>query len=525
MADDTAQNESAGPVDLSGLGSFDFAPSWTQGEKVVARRPREDRDGERRAFPPRGGEGSRRDDRRGGEGAPRREGGFKRDDRREGGFKRDDRRDGSSAKGPRSFARPERREFVNPLAAEIRVLPAPKDLGGIIRKIQSSRTAYPLKQLAYLFLDNPASCLLKITPADPALCFHVCKACGFATFSEEDLDAHAVAEHLVDYFAAEEIECEPPKGTFTCVAKCGLSGELLGPPNHHGFAAKVKEMLRTRYPHMNEADYRARVEMVRDPETVEQWRTSCTKRTVYRLKQAGGAAADGEEPAPNPALDREQAEGEFRRLMLPAMKDVQKTVSMPADVALKTTDRALLFACRDALAGERRFPKSLVFSLRGAFHHRNLNFFRANDPRGPEFVCAAKPAPLDRDHAIPELVEIVKFVEEHSPCSVAQLSAEQRHQLEWLVEKGHLVRYFNGMLALPGAHPKFRGGQPRAAADPEVNGKRAAASAQPAEAETKPAEAEARPAEVETKPVEGDAHPAADAPMAGEVDSEKKEEV
>jgi hypothetical protein len=28
--------------------------------------------------------------------------------------------------------------------------------------------------------------------------------------------------------------------------------------------------------------------------------------------------------------------------------------------------------------------------------------------------------------------------------------------LGWLVEKGHVVQYFNGLLALPEAHPKYR---------------------------------------------------------------------
>ena len=58
--------------------------------------------------------------------------------------------------------------------------------------------------------------------------------------------------------------CDPPKGAFTCVAKCGLTGELLGPPNLHGYDARIREMLRTRFPDMDEAHYRSRIEMVRD---------------------------------------------------------------------------------------------------------------------------------------------------------------------------------------------------------------------------------------------------------------------
>lgn len=473
MADENTEAGTAGQIDLSGLGSFDFAPSWTQGEKVVARKSfaRDDRDdrggftpkGERRergGFAPKGDRGDR------GGFAPK--GGERRDRGDRGSFAPRGDRGGFAPRG-------ERREFVKPLDAEVRVLPSPKDLGGIIRKVQSTSVAYPLKQLAYLFLDNPASCLVKVTPRDATLRFHTCKACGFASFSEQDLEAHLVAAHLGDYFACEEVECEPPKGSFACVAKCGLTGELLGPPNLHGFDAKVREMIRTRFPGMPESAYRARIEMVRDAEAVEQWRASCTKKTVYRLKGAAAPAAEGEEPAPNPALTREQAEGEFRRTMLPALKATEKSAVMPAEMALKTADRALLFAVRDALANERRFPKDLVFALRGAFHHRKLNFFRANDQRGPEFVCGAKPSPLDREHAIAELGDLVAFVEAHPFCTVSQLSPEQRKHLAWLVEKGHLVQYFNGVLAMPETHPKYRGGAPR----PAVPAKKEAAPEDP----------------------------------------------
>ena len=178
---------------------------------------------------------------------------------------------------------------------------------------------------------------------------------------------------------------------------------------------------------------------------------------------------------------------------------------------------------RDAIAKERRFPASLFFALRGAFHHRKLVFFRANDPRGQEFVSASKPAPLDTEHAIPELGAVVKFVEEHPLCSVGDLPPEMKGHLGWLVEKGHVVQYFNGLLALPEDHPKFRSlpAKKDAPASDATEGNDAA-PVETSVAETAPA-AEENPV-VESAPVE-------DAPAAEEVKTEqiteveKKEEV
>ena len=241
-----------------------------------------------------------------------------------------------------------------------------------------------------------------------------------------------------------------------------IVGELIGPPNLHGYNSKVRDMAQSLG--MDENDYRARLETVRDQESVEAWRKGATKKTIYRLKTEGTAAAKPDDAAADddvlsPALERDQAEAEFRRNMMPQLKSISKSSDMTLAQALKSTDLPYLFAVRDAIAKERRFPASLFFALRGAFHHRKLVFFRANDPRGQEFVSAVKPSPLDLEHAVPELGAVVRFVEEHPLCAVADLPAEMKGLLGWLVEKGHIVQYFNGLLAKPETHPKFRNQQ------------------------------------------------------------------
>lgn len=466
MAEEQTEQD-AGAVDLSGIGSFDFTPDWAKGKpddksRFARFEPREERDerpDRRDGGRGRQGFGERRD---GGRGRPAfgdgRDGGRGKPgfgERRDGGRGRPafgERRDGD--RGQRREFRP----FVKPLDAEVRILPSQKDLGGIIRKIQTSHLAYPMRQLERLFLENPGSCMLRVTPRGEAaetVRFHQCKACGFVAFSEEELAAHLIAAHLGDYWTAEEIECEPPKGSFTCVAKCGLSGELLGPPNLHGYDARIREMIRTRYPNMSESAYRARIEIVRDQEAVEAWRQSATKKTVFKKK--------GEADAP--AVEREVAEMEFRMQIAPSMMSTPKAVDLSADIALKASDRAFVFACRDAIEFEKRRPRNLTFALHGAFHHRKLEFFRANDPRGPEFVVAVKPTPLDTAHAVPELAALVKYVEAHGEVTRTELLAalaegdekkasEVKSHIAWLVEKGHLVGFSDGMLTVPAKFPK-----------------------------------------------------------------------
>ena len=142
-------------------------------------------------------------------------------------------------------------------------------------------------------------------------------------------------------------------------------------------------------------------------------------------------------------------------------------------------------------------------------------------------MCAAKPTPLDTEHAIPELVAVVKYVEEHPLCSVGELPPEMKGHLGWLVEKGHIVQYFNGLLALPEEHPRFRNPSPKKGGteqSPQASAPtEPVSSAEPA-AEAVPAEPVAEVAATEPAPAEPVAEeaPAAEVNVVEEV---KKEEI
>ena len=375
--------------------------------------------------------------------------------------------------GKPRFDKPRFAERPKPLEAEVKILPETKALGTIIRKLQGDTHAYKLKDLAYFFLDNPSSVLLKITPKRDATIhsppststsFFQCKACGFASTNEADVLEHIATAHLGEYYDSKEIECEPPKGNFNCVAKCGLSGVLLGPPNIHEFGAVVKEMIRTKYPEMSEEQYRAHIEMVRDADTIEAWRKGATKKTVFFQK--GTADQEGAQ-----GLSREQAEGEFKRTILPSLIDQPKNLMITAEVAMKSPVKPLQWAAKDALEAERRAPYNMCFALRGAFHHRKMKFFRVNDSRGQEFVTNVEYKEFDAEHAIPELAAAAKFVAEHPCCDKTEFPQEpdfEKH-IEWLVTTGHVVAFTNGVYSAVEKFPKYgpqwkkRGGKAEAA--------------------------------------------------------------
>lgn len=436
-------------------------------------------------------------------------------------------RSGAHRPGPAREAeyRPLREELPS-LPLDIRILPEQKALAAIVRRIQTSHRAYPLRDLARLFLDNPASCLVRIenakNAASPVPLFQ-CRVCGMPGVSDEEISNHLVTAHLGDFFDVEEVDGEPPSGVFNCVARCGLSGELLGPPNHHSFNARVQELLRTRFSNMREEEYRNRIEMVRDPEVVEQWRQASRRRKLYRRKlpdaaataPAGDAATEGAAPATaapaaEKGVERQAAELIFLREILPGQVGSARHLVCPAETTRQIPNRSLSQAIRETVSREERFPASLFFALRGAFRHRGLHLFRVGDAKGADFVMARQPTPLDATHAVAEVRQALAYLAEHPACTRQELiaaltaaddTAAQQHlstQLNWLVEKAHIIEYFNGVLCMPTEYPKFRplphdgrpAPRPRPSPPPRP-------SAQPA-AEQAPPETPTRPAVPET---------------------------
>ena len=571
--------DSASQMGLEDLSQI-FAPSWARqtpdevAQKAArfARDDDDDRGGFRRGGPQRR-DGDRRPPRRDDDRRPPR-----RDDDRRPPRRDDDRRPprrDDDRRPPRrdDDRRPPRRDDDHrpapppPLDLDVRFMPASKALAAIIRRIQATHRAYPVRDVVKLFQNDDSSMVVRIEArkegTGPQQLFQ-CRVCGMPALTEAEVAEHLLKKHLADYFDVEDVEGEAPKGNFPCVARCGLTGELLGPPNHHSYAHRVQEMLADRFPGMNEEEYRRHIEMVRDPEVVEQWREQCKHRRVFRRKpeaaekgeeqkaedtaadsSAEAAPAEEQKPAA-PALERHEAELVFRREIMPGLIGAASHVVCPATSLKDLPNRRLAAVLNAAFAEEtdsgRRFnhrPQAegtpqqsrmqrngtLFTAIHAAFHHRGLYFFRAGDERGQEFVMASQPVPLDVDHATPELRQISQYVFEHPSCPprylVDELNLENDEektkrlisQVKWLVEKGHLVEFFNGFLSPPAPHPIFKQNLPKqkkpaapvapdVAAKPEASPEVAATPAEPAEPEVAATPAEPASPEVAATPAE-----------------------
>lgn len=376
-------------------------------------------------------------------------------------------------KGPRrseQTSRERRRErppMVPPPPVDVRFLPDQRQLSALVKKIRSTGRAYPVVELASLFLSNPTTCDVRIEVRSGISDVNIlrCGKCGIVAMDRASLLTHVIDVHTKDYFEKEEQILDPPSGTFVCVARCGLSGILLGPPNHHSYEAKAREVHRARYPNMPFAEYKNKGELLHDQDMIEKWKEETRKQTVYRMKGS---------PETEPMTWRD-VETYMDKHVAPELIGSGRRCDVNAALAREIQDQGLRRAVNAAWRRESAFPRHLSGALRGAFRHGHLYIFHAGRGRHT-FVTATRPVPLDKSHVVESIREALTFIEGHPGCSRRDLleglrpgsapdSPEARSTLSplsWLTERGHIIEFFDDSLAVPlRAAPRQRGNKHR----------------------------------------------------------------
>ncbi|MBN2162087.1 MAG: hypothetical protein JXR25_09235 [Pontiellaceae bacterium] len=403
---------------------LNFVPQW-------ARKPPGESHYSRKEYEPK----TERNERRGG----------RRDDRREDRPRRP-RRDSGEDRGER---RP-RPDPARELPVGVSFLPEQKRLASLVRQIHHSRRAYPLMDLANLLIQDAEGYLVKLEVDKTSdLQLFQCRCCKAVCMSEEAVRQHIMGRHLADFYSEDVIEGEAPSGSFPGVARCRKTGILLGPPNHHSYIEKLTELHQSRFPHLSLDEVKQQVEVVRDEELIEQWREESRRQTMYRSRRDTEA-----EP-----LNRRQVELAFARDIEKHYEPVHRAI-VPSKVAQQLEDRDLVHTIHQVWIKESRFPLSMSFSMRAAFRHMHLHLFKAGKVN---FVTHIKPHPVAPEDTVPNIAEVLMFLKEnpgstrmhvlevlHPSLDPKSLEAKEALKpLSWLIERGHIIEFFNGTLAIP----------------------------------------------------------------------------
>ncbi|HUC84136.1 MAG TPA: hypothetical protein VL970_03010 [Candidatus Acidoferrales bacterium] len=451
-----------------------FQPAWAKGKSEANRfekftgdegvRPerkrREGPPGERRERGPRreGGFGERR----GGDDRPPRAGGGKFGDRR-GGPRRDDRRED----------RREPAEAPAPLP-EFNVAFVPEDKGveQLARQIRMTGRAYPLFQIAQLILEKGERYSVQLTAkkkADgtPAQQVFVCALDDTPWTSEDEAVAHVLKNHFTTFYQIDRTPCDPPKGVYTFVAQCGMSGVILGPPNYHDYQNQLRKLHAEKFSRMPFDVFKSRVKIVKDEAVVKKWIEEQSSKIEY-------TALNVPEPLKLPTLD--EVEKHFRATHKDSIiKPVENyTVAGLASRSLRASGLQRLI--RQEWEHQRHFPLPIATRLSQQFASHGLQFFKVD--RTYTHVSVARPQYLDiESNPVSDGIRrIVQFINANPKCTRKKL-------IEALAPTPKAAPVVAAPIPVPPAAPTAETPVPAAPAAPAAEGQAA-----PAPAPTKPAE-------------------------------------
>ena len=367
---------------------------------------------------------------------------------------------GSSARhwhGPKHRPSPNRDDPVTrtpPVTIRFLVyLPA---LENVVAQIQSGSVAYSLFALARLFLEKPVGYEVCLTARAESPLYQLGDN-GVVFVDREFLERNAFRFAQRDFYQIEAVETDPIKGNFSNVARCRLSGTLLGPTNYHNYQPQLRSLYEQRFSRrMSFADYQRQIEIVSDAELIDRWKEEARKVTTYKTL--------GEE-TPVTFSSPVEVERHFRSNYLPGLIRSVEEVTIGGAFSRRLSDRTLNRLIEEAWARETRSPSNMMQKLAGKFRQNGLHVFRHR--RGMLFVSPTRPRAFAHEQAgvSSSVNAILKAVSETPGINRKQLfgsltgdsaseDAEPRtlalaSDVRWLINEGYVIEFNDGSLDLP----------------------------------------------------------------------------
>jgi len=231
--------------------------------------------------------------------------------------------------------------------------PEDTSFAALAKTIRSSYRTLELFEIARTVVaknDRFIALLTRKPSADseaPRQSIYIARPDGVPFDSEEAVINYVVSQHIGQFFQTDQVQVDPPKGNFQVINRCGVTGELLGPPNYHRYNQIVQQHFDARIKHLSFDAFRAKIETLRDEAVVAEWLEKMKTVTRYTWR---GNAKKKTEPAAAPkseatAAPETEAAAEVEKPSAPETLPtpepvVSETIEVPQD-AVESSDAEL----------------------------------------------------------------------------------------------------------------------------------------------------------------------------------------
>ena len=456
---------------------FQFLPEWAQedsGKNKYASHSGNDRGGDAR----RGGGRKSQNQRGRGDQKARGSNGSKgksRSDSRRGGRERRERPVPQESRGGRMKHHGKGDRFQRPkvpnLNLKVDFVPDEKGVESIAKEIKLTGRAYPLFQIALLILNRSSRYAIKLSrqnnsdDKEEAQRLFRCKLDETVWLTKEQCVRHALSSCFEDFYETRKTETEGPKGNFTFVSKCGVTGKYLGAPNHHNYQNDLVVFHAERLPRMPFEKFKSRIQIVKDEEAVNEWLEECKWKTEFVSKKTDEKNVFGR---------RDEVQAHFESNHLEEVFEETQSCSISGENAKSLQEpRQLAEFLKDQWHRQKHFPMQLSTHLSRIFSRLGLQFFKKD--KKITHVSVARPSFLDieSEPVSHSVRRIMQFIDATNNCTRRQIlehlrdaegdeadKAEEDSGLEngsggknqvisdlhWLIHQGHVLEFSDGII-------------------------------------------------------------------------------
>jgi hypothetical protein len=339
---------------------------------------------------------------------------------------------------------------------KIEFFPEQHFVEAVLAYIRSTGHAFALFDLARSFLVKQDRHRVKISGNDPAVVLYQAGERGPVSLDEKLAEKTAFQALRKQFYTEEVVEREPLKGNFTNVARCRLSGEILGPTSHHSYQVALRKHYEQRFSRrMSFNEFLREIETSTKPEDIEAWKESSRKSTVYKT------IGEGE---PVEFSDLAQVEAHFRKNHLPNLLKNGASFEMSGAASRSLADRRVSLSVQSAWEKERGFPGQMMYHLREQFVRAGLHFFKHH--KRQQFISIIRPQPIKAEGLSENIRRVLRVLEEKPGCTRAELAqtlldsekdnpelpklkAALAADLHWLRQAGNIIEFSDGKIDLP----------------------------------------------------------------------------
>lgn len=414
------------------LANFALGPAWARGQ---------DTSKDKHASFPKGREKDSRE----------------RDNRERGGQRRDGSQGATQSfgRGKRSFDqqdkfRPNRDDTPPATGVRVTILPDLEAVHLIVKEVHQMARCYSLFDVATTLLHKRERCraLFELKQSLPPM--WRTKSGEALYLSREDAQAHLWhGGARAEYLEQETIEVDPPAGNYQAVAKCGLSGKWLGPPNFHTYQTELRRIHRENFSHLPFEAYTAKVRTERGEEALQAWRETMSRKTRWRARGEDKEDAWVDDPA--------QAQRLLNQIAFDQCFEPTHRAELPASASGHQLSPPLRVSLKLGFHHAHKHPAMLIPAICKALEADHLPVFKR---KGKLYTGPVRPHPLPKDVTLaPRPGQIIEWIRSHSPGAKLEglwqavlpegstaPPADYAADLYWLLQQGHILLFTDDTL-------------------------------------------------------------------------------